>query len=354
MAGSKDSCLICSRCFFGKQQFLRCTGCRLRAHTKCVCWPANVDEFLRSGVSSFKCQSCEKISGAARPNGAGMAGGGESDLSCPPVPPSPAGPVKQPAAFPGDLNASVHSQRELLLDALEGISFLTDQVAALRDENAQLRRERTHDAQLQASAINSLRAELKVLRDAQYQKRVTIAKAQGKPQGKPHDTSSHAVVAYSSPPTSVHSNAAPVLGERQDAASPEVNLQHKPTSTHRKARTAARTGASESCKLSVASPSKRRMALFVTKLAPETTCVDISSHLSSLCIEKLECRRLKTRYNTCSSFHVSVDAEYFDKLSDPAVWPKSCLFKPFRGTLHEDLLHASEEDPTSTPRDTDE
>ncbi|CAN7990985.1 unnamed protein product [Ixodes hexagonus] len=337
MAGSKDSCLICSRCFFGKQQFLRCTGCRLRAHTKCVCWPANVDEFLRSGVSSFKCQSCEKISGAARPNGAGMARGDESDLSCPPR---------------AAISRRVHSLRELLLDALEGISFLTDQVAALRDENAQLRRERTQDAQLQASAINSLRAELKVLRDAQYQKRVTIAKAQ--PQGKPHDTSSYAVVAYSYPPTSVHSNAAPVLGERQDAASPEVNLHHKPTSTHRKARTAARTGASESCKLSVASPSKRRMALFVTKLAPETTCGDISSHLSSLCIEKLECRRLKTRHNTYSSFHVSVDAEDFDKLSDPAVWPKSCLFKPFRGTLREDLLHASEEAPTSTPRDTDE
>ncbi|CAN7944991.1 unnamed protein product [Ixodes hexagonus] len=329
MAGSKDSCLICSRCFFGKQQFLRCTGCRLRAHTKCVCWPANVDEFLRSGVSSFKCQSCEKISGAARPNGAGMAGGGESDLFCP-----PRAAISRRSREAACRLSRVHSLRELLLDALEGIS----------------------------SAINFLRAELKVLRDAQYQKRVTIAKAhtlkkkgvQGKPQGKTHDTSSYAVVAYSSPPTSVHSNAAPVLGERQDAASPEVNLQHKPTSTHRKSRTAARTGASESCKLSVASPSKRRMALFVTKLAPETTYGDISSHLSSLCIEKLECRRLKTRYNTYSSFHVSVDAEDFDKLSDPAVWPKSCLFKPFRGSLREDLLHASEEAPTSTPRDTDE
>ncbi|KAG0416594.1 hypothetical protein HPB47_006279 [Ixodes persulcatus] len=62
------------------------------------------------------------------------------------------------------LNAGVDSLRALLLDALEGISFLTDQVAALRDENAQLRREHKHDAQQQATMLHNIQAELKSFR----------------------------------------------------------------------------------------------------------------------------------------------------------------------------------------------
>lgn len=116
----------------------------------------------------------------------------------------------------------------------------------------------------------------------------------------------------------------------------------RPMVARPKARTTALTGASETCKLSVASPSTGRRALFVTKLAPETTCEDISSHLSSAGVENLKCRRLKTRYDSYSSFHVCVPSKDFGRLSDPGLWPKSCLYKPFRGSLRDELLHECE------------
>ncbi|KAG0434778.1 hypothetical protein HPB47_018892 [Ixodes persulcatus] len=193
----------------------------------------------------------------------------------------PAGP---PASPPVDLGAGFESLRSLLLDAMEGISFLTYEVTALRDANARLRHEQKRDAELQAGAMAVLRSE---------------------------------------------NNASP----KDDVPPSGIN------SARPKARTPALTGASETCKLIVAPPSTRRRALFVTKLNPDTSCEDISSHLSSVGVEEVECRKLKTRYDSYASFHVSVAAKDFDKLSDPTVWPKSCLLKAFRGALREDLHH---------------
>lgn len=110
------------------------------------------------------------------------------------------------------------------------------------------------------------------------------------------------------------------------------------------------TGAFKTNKLCVVSPSTSLRALFVTKLAPDIICKDDSSRLSSVGIDKVECRHLKTRFDTYGSFHVAAAAEDFEKLADPAVWPKSSLFKPFRGTLQRDMLHASEGHPTTADK----
>ncbi|KAG0437019.1 hypothetical protein HPB47_017644 [Ixodes persulcatus] len=55
----------------------------------------------------------------------------------------------------------------------------------------------------------------------------------------------------------------------------------------------------------------------------------------------LICRKLKTRYDSYSHFYVAIDDATYEKLRDPSFWPKSCLFKPFRGGLRDELLHAS-------------
>ncbi|CAN7981171.1 unnamed protein product [Ixodes pacificus] len=190
MPPSKDACLICSRCFYGRQRFLRCTECQLRAHTKCVCFPETERTFLQREVSSFVCQSCAKINGGARPNVSGVVSGdsdGQFARSPPPPSASPTRPVTLPASSPDGLDArgdaSLQSLRSLLLDALEGISFLTEEVASLGEDNARLRREQRQQAELQAGSMACLRAEVRSLRDVLGRRARVDAEVQAGPCG---------------------------------------------------------------------------------------------------------------------------------------------------------------------------
>ncbi|KAG0430804.1 hypothetical protein HPB47_022369 [Ixodes persulcatus] len=110
---------------------------KLRAHTKCVCWPADVHEFLQSGVPSFTCASCGKISGGASPNHVAMASSDRrnvaslSHLSVSPSPTDAARPEKGaavPAAIGGArsvasiLDSRMHSRHQDKLN-LDGGGF---------------------------------------------------------------------------------------------------------------------------------------------------------------------------------------------------------------------------------------
>ncbi|KAH9384083.1 hypothetical protein HPB48_026066 [Haemaphysalis longicornis] len=66
--------------------------------------------------------------------------------------------------MPGDLDGHFGGLRELLLNALQGISLLTDEVNALRQESARLQREAANNSSLQAAAISSLQDEVRALR----------------------------------------------------------------------------------------------------------------------------------------------------------------------------------------------
>ncbi|KAM7307353.1 hypothetical protein ISCGN_010989 [Ixodes scapularis] len=312
MPPSTDACTICSRVFYGRQKFLRCSDCKLRAHTKCVCWPDNVDTFLQSGVSSFLCESCAIVGGAARLNSDGVVGNHDSDAAdfsrtLPALSPARQLPAGPPASSPPvDLGAGVESLRSLLLDAMEGISFLTDEVAALRDENARLRHEQKRDAELQAGAMALLRTEVRGLRDALGQRRKPDAPdrrrqpvdgAAGGSLGK----DSYAAALHSSLPQASPTKivAATLPSDGQNNAPPKDDIPPSGINSARpKARTPALIGASETCKLIVAPPSTRRRALFVTKLNPDTSCEDISlqAHIQGRGpVRELVCTRLKTR-----------------------------------------------------------
>ncbi|KAH6922173.1 hypothetical protein HPB50_010390 [Hyalomma asiaticum] len=75
---------------------------------------------------------------------------------------SPTGP---PLALSGDLGEEVAGLRRLLLDALEGISFLSDEVSQLREDNERLRKDHSRVAEQQARIVASLRGEVRFLRD---------------------------------------------------------------------------------------------------------------------------------------------------------------------------------------------
>ncbi|KAM7311713.1 hypothetical protein ISCGN_008620 [Ixodes scapularis] len=237
-----------------------------------------------------------------------------------------------------------------------GISFLTDQVACLTEENRRLRTEWARSTEQQTLLVCSVWDEVKACR-AQVaglgkssgalsfaaivqsrgsppasQERKLLQRPEEKLQSSPPESGILALPqstqSASGARGSAHSTPAPLKPappriEPNSTASCQDDVRDGRAArlgpTRPKARTPALTGASETSKLSVASPSMSRRALFVTKLAPDTTCENVSSHLSSAGLDTLECRRLKTRHDSYSSFHVSVAAEDFVRLADPAV-----------------------------------
>ncbi|KAG0433924.1 hypothetical protein HPB47_019472, partial [Ixodes persulcatus] len=306
------------------------------------------------------------ISGDARPNGDSQAGLDEASLSHHSAPPSPTAsnrPEGPASSSPGGTNADMESLRALLLDSLEGISFLTDEVAALRDENAQLRREYRQSSQLQASAIQSLRTELRAVRETWCQ--------MGPAGGRQLPFSYAAVTSPHHPLSSARggggtpllagaaSSSAPVDGlsatlneSRTDLAEPVQpsgdprrqapsnfngagfrGAGHKfPTAR----RPLLRGSAATSC-IPVALPPPRprhQRAVFVTRLGPSCDPAGLQAHIQRRGpVRELVCTRLKTRHEGYSSFHVTAADDEMEKLFDPLLWPEGSLFKEFTGQL---------------------
>ncbi|CAN7977700.1 unnamed protein product, partial [Ixodes persulcatus] len=351
-------CCTCSRVFYGRQTRLRCSACKHRVHQRCLMLATEELTCLTSGECVFTCDHCNG-SEAARPTDGDARPSEETDADNGELDEGDGRGKNNDLGLPGRL---LHG---LLLDALEGISFLTDQVASLGEENKRLRAETTRVSERQATLVCSLRDEVRACRAEIVGWRRAAGGAAPAPSNVPAlilRNGGDAPSAHLLTPPPVRVLLPPGLSEvppagnlprwgsaRSSSGGPPASLvaRLEPMLPRPKARTAVLTRASETTKLCVASPSTSLRALFVTKLAPDTICEDVSSHLSSVGIDKVECRRLKTRFDTYASFHVAVAAEDFAKLADPAVWPKSCLFKPFRGTLRRDMLHASEGPPTT-------
>ncbi|KAG0438655.1 hypothetical protein HPB47_016925 [Ixodes persulcatus] len=258
---------------------------------------------------------------------------------------------------PGGTNADMESLRALLLDSLEGISFLTDEVAALRDENAQLRREYRQSSQLQASAIQSLRTELRAVRETRCQ--------MGPAGGRQLPFSYAAVTSSHHPLSSARggggtpllageaSSSAPVDGlsatlneSRTDLAEPVQPSGHPrrqaPSNFNGAGfrgaghkfftarRPLLRGSAATSC-IPVALPPPRprhQRAVFVTRLGPSCDPAGLQAHIQRRGpVRELVSTRLKTRHEGYSSFHVTAADDEMEKLFDPLLWPEGSLFK---------------------------
>jgi hypothetical protein len=86
----------------------------------------------------------------------------------------------------------------------------------------------------------------------------------------------------------------------------------------------------------------RSRGLFNSRLSPEVSANDIEKSLKEqLSMKKLVCTRLKTKFNTYASFHVSVFEDDFPLINSISVWPKVCLIAPFYGKLTPDQVFSS-------------
>lgn len=80
-------------------------------------------------------------------------------------PQASAPPTGSSLSPPGNLCGEIAGLRRLLLDALEGISFLSDEVSQMREENERLRKDHSRVAEQQARIVASLRSEVRFLRE---------------------------------------------------------------------------------------------------------------------------------------------------------------------------------------------
>ncbi|KAL3174043.1 hypothetical protein MRX96_011785 [Rhipicephalus microplus] len=165
MAPSRDACMLCSCPFFGKQQFFRCESCSKRVHAKCVTWPDEELQLLKSGSRSLRYSLCDLSHASGKPNEDDSAACSDEHCS------SQTGSLSTCAPPCRDLAGL----RRLFLDLLEGISFLSDELSQLREENERLRKDRFRGVEQLARVVASLRAEVRFLREELTRRTAAVA-----------------------------------------------------------------------------------------------------------------------------------------------------------------------------------
>ena len=84
-----------------------------------------------------------------------------------------------------------------------------------------------------------------------------------------------------------------------------------------------------------------KRSIFITRLAQETSVQDLDEYLKTVLQVTAESTRLKTKYNTYSSFHISLNEVDLEKTLNPDAWPEGILISPFLGKLKKDQKYQS-------------
>jgi hypothetical protein len=84
-------------------------------------------------------------------------------------------------------------------------------------------------------------------------------------------------------------------------------------------------------------------SLFISRLGPDVSASDVENYLQAhLNLSSLTCTKLKTKFNSYSSFCVSVTEDDFPLVNDSGAWPNGCLIAPFYGRLSPEQIYTLE------------
>jgi hypothetical protein len=107
-------------------------------------------------------------------------------------------------------------------------------------------------------------------------------------------------------------------------------------------------GVRNSANLPIVFKKERSKALFISRFSPEDLASDIENSVKEqISLKRLGCSRLKTKFNSYSSFIISVNEEDFSLINNTGVWPSGCLIAPFYGKLTSDQIFSSGSSPAS-------
>jgi hypothetical protein len=78
------------------------------------------------------------------------------------------------------------------------------------------------------------------------------------------------------------------------------------------------------------------------------TSTDIEKSLNEqLKLTSLTCTRLKAKFNSYASFHISVVEDDFHLINNTGVWPSGCLIAPYYARLNPEQIYSASSRPAS-------
>nr|CAD7201566.1 unnamed protein product [Timema douglasi] len=351
MPGSEDNCAKCSRAFFGRQRFIWCSGpCKARFHLDCLkINDAEYELFMKSGVSTFKCDPCIKKAKASF---------GDATLtkstSAPALPEWPQKPPQVKKSFEELLKAPSADREavtiQLLNSLISMVYDLSTQVKDLSSDNVVLK--------AQISELLAFRTPVSLVSvgtqcslSSQSSKPIEsspstsyISKSPNSPKltfsqaltsnKKSSVVESKSVVKSPAGAQSASASADDgftVVSRRKNNSANSV--REDPPAQRSRARKLL-TGNKTATDLQTVNRVFKKKSLFVTRFSPEISSLAIQSYLTKeLNLDYLVCSKLKTKFNSYSSFHISVKEDDFPMINNGDIWPSGCLIAPFYGKL---------------------
>lgn len=324
--GSAEKCLCCNAKFYGRQNRLDCTDCKLSVHAKCV--GVKTDEEFQLMLPSFCCNTCR---------------------------------LKSNSASSAELNSN-GSIGNLLPTIVEKLDYLTSEVLGLRQQIVCLTAENTQlkclVEQLCKSGFKQPVQTNSVAHPTPLYSQ-TLKQPVYNPTGNMSSNSNKESSQTLSRPSHNTSKAARGNGTSADLDSDGEFIEVKnrkskrtlketnapPTSNLRPApRSSSRPepliGVKISSNLKCASLKERirYKALFITRLDPSTTAAAVENDLKAdlPVLDDLKVSKLATRQNHYASFHIQVPLKDFPLINNTTIWPEGILVKEFYGRLTPD------------------
>lgn len=352
MPASKDLCPVCHAAFFGRQKFLKCAGsCGSRFHLECIhLGETEYNFFMDGGVSSYKCECCVSAAKGSR--------GDDTPVSSR----KPVSPIKKVVSPTRELNlpslpsvdslsVQVETVRlnsvnilDTVSDILEYVKSLQKEMLELKNENAALKIQmaeilvKTNSNVLTNKGNAPSESTQYDPKAGQLSSQSGIKKSYSKVLSENVNTVNSAGSASSR--TLPHMSMATqqdinCYGIQANVSTGNQNSDGFQIVTRKRNKNREhRVGTLANSKLEMAPERIKTKSLFVSRFSPNVNKSNIEDSLKSqLNVRSLVVTKLKTKYQTYSSFHISVDERDFDLINNTNVWPAGCLIAPFFGKL---------------------
>ncbi len=85
-------------------------------------------------------------------------------------------------------------------------------------------------------------------------------------------------------------------------------------------------------------PPRVSRTVFVSRFATETAAKDVADALAAVDVRDCLVSRMKTRYESYTSFHIRVNVEVLEKVLASAMWPVGSIVKMFLGKLFDEKV----------------
>lgn len=343
-------CNLCEQPFRQGHRALTCNACKIKSHTTCL--KISNDEYkIYSEQGSFKCQKClqtKTLIGDDTPV-KGIPSKPKGDILKTPTPLHQDIP---PISNPYDdlfnrLSDFFERKNKEIVDSLRvEIESFRGVVEDLKNENSSLK-----------NTISELKEKLNNLPSSSLKIKNT---KKGDPSSPPYSlvTSESVSVEQKSTDSNKNNNPSQIFPPLPPSSQIVDAENGGWTTVARKRKQPSHVKASEPApnpkppqrknhknviigcgKKDPSLVKKKTKCIFVSRLAPDVESTTLEALLENvLQSDKMVCTRLKTKYPSYSSFHIKIDADGYDLLINPEVWPEGTLICPFLGRLQEDQI----------------